>query len=154
MARVVADTSPLIALQQIGQLGLLGTIFGTVVIPPAVAAEALSVERHSWLAERPLTKPLAPDVVHAGLGPGESEAISLALELSADRVLLDELPARTLAEHLNLPLIGTLGILLVAKRRGLIDAIREPVDTLRRGGFRVSIDLYEKLLHKAGERSR
>ncbi len=151
MARVVADTSPLVALQQIGQLGLLGTIFGTVLVPPAVAAEALSVDRPSWLEERSLTKPLAAEVVFAGLGPGESEAISLALELCADRVLLDELPARTLAKRLNLPLIGTLGILLVAKRRGLIDAIREPVDMLRRGGFRVSADLYEELLYEAGE---
>lgn len=102
MIGVVSDASPLIALQQIGQLGLLGTIFGTVLIPPAVAREALSVEQPSWIFERALTKPLAPAVVAAGLGPGESEAISLALELRADRVIVDDLPARNLAQRLNI----------------------------------------------------
>jgi predicted nucleic acid-binding protein len=148
---VVSDASPLIAFQQLGQLGLLGTIFGTVLIPPAVASEALSVERPVWILERALAKPLATEVTHAGLGPGESEAISLALELHADRVIIDELAGRSLAQRLGLPLIGTLGILLAAKRRGLIPAIREPIDILRRGGFRVANDLYEDLLRKAGE---
>ena len=151
MSGVVSDASPLIAFHQIGRLGLFGTIFGTVLIPPAVAREALSVERPSWIVERALTKPLVLAVTRVGLGPGESEAISLALELNADRVIIDELAGRSLAQRLGLPLIGTLGILLAAKRRGLIPAIREPVDTLRRTGFRVSNDLYEDMLHRAGE---
>lgn len=151
MSGVVSDASPLIAFHQIGQLGLLGTIFGTVLMPPAVAREALSVERPSWIVERALPKPLAPAVTRAGLGPGESEAISLALEISADRVIIDELAGRSLAQRLGLPLIGTLGVLLAAKRRGLIPVIREPIDMLRRGGFRVANDLYQDMLHKAGE---
>jgi len=77
--------------------------------------------------------------------------ISLALELRADRVVLDDLPARNLAQRLNIPFIGTLGILLAAKRRGLIPAIRELIDTLRRGGFRVANELYENVLRSAGE---
>lgn len=151
MSGVVSDASPLIALQQIGQLGLLRTIFGTVLIPPAVAREALSVEQPLWILKRALAKPMAPAVVAAGLGPGESEAISLALELRADRVIVDDLPARNLAQRLNIPLIGTLGILLAAKRKGLIPAIREPIDSLRQGGFRVASDLYEDLLRRADE---
>ena len=151
MSGVVSDASPLIALQEIGQLGLLEAIFGTVLIPTAVAREAQTVERLSWMVERTPTSPLAPAVVQAGLGPGETESICLALELSADRVLLDDLPARSLAHRLNIPLIGTLGILLAAKRRGLIPTIHEPIDTLRRGGFRVANDLYEDLLRRAGE---
>jgi len=148
---VVSDASPLIALHEIGQLGLLGAIFGTVLMPPAVAREALSVVRPSWIVERAPKTPLAPAVARAGLGAGESETISLALELDADRVIIDELAGRSLALRLGLPLIGTLGILLVARRRNLIPTIREPIDTLRRGGFRVANDLYEDLLHRAGE---
>jgi Tol biopolymer transport system component len=91
---VVSDASPLIALHQIGQLGLLGSIFGSVLIPPAVAREAPGIERPDWLLVRSLEKPVAPPVVDAGLGQGESEAISLALELGAERVILDDLPAR------------------------------------------------------------
>lgn len=151
MNGVVSDTSPLIALHQIGQLGLLETIWGSVLIPPAVAREAPSIERPAWLLVRHLQNPLATPVVGAGLGPGETEAISLALELRAARVILDDLPARVLAQKLGIPLIGTLGILLAAKRRGLITSIREPIDTLRTGGFRVASELYEQVLTKAGE---
>jgi len=151
VSRVVSDTSSLIALHQIGQLSLLETIFGSVLIPPAVAREAPSIERPAWLLVCSLEKPLAPPIVGAGLGPGETEAISLALELRAERVILDDLPARVLAQRLGIPLIGTLGILLAAKRRGLVTAIREPIDTLRAGGFRVATDLYEQVLTKAGE---
>jgi hypothetical protein len=62
------------------------------------------------------------------------------------------LPARILAEHLGLPIVGTLGILLAAKRKALIPSIRPLVDTLRSGGFRIAPDLYEETLVKAGER--
>ncbi len=147
----MSDASALIALQQIGQLSLLGTLFGTVVIPPAVAREVASVTLPSFVLERPLELPLSPTVVRAGLGAGESEAIGLALELRADRIIIDELPARRLAEQLAMPLIGTLGILLAAKRRELIPSVREAIDSLRRGGFRVANALYEDVLRRAGE---
>jgi predicted nucleic acid-binding protein len=76
----------------------------------------------------------------------------LALELQAERLILDEHAARRLAQRLHIPIIGTLGILLAAKRRGLIPSVQGPIDTLRRGGFRVANDLYETILLKAGER--
>lgn len=103
MSGVVSDSSPLVGLHQIGQLGLLRTIFVTVLIPPAVAREVAGVERPSWLVELALTKSLAPAVTRAALGAGESEAISLALELDADRVIIDELAGRSLALRLGLP---------------------------------------------------
>lgn len=129
-------------------------MFGTVLIPRAVAREVTSVERPSWIVERSLTKPPAPSVARAGLGAGESEVLGLALELGADRVIIDELAGRRVAQRLGVPLIGTLGVLLAAKRRNLIPAIREPIDTLRRAGFRVADTLYEDLLSKAGELAR
>jgi predicted nucleic acid-binding protein len=70
---VASDASPLIALHQIGQLGLLGTIFGSVLIPPAVAREVASVERPAWIQVRALEAPLASAVVSARLGPGEED---------------------------------------------------------------------------------
>jgi predicted nucleic acid-binding protein len=100
------------------------SIFNEILVPPAVAREiAASVPPQPWISERELTQPLAPQVLQASLGPGESEAISLALELGARWVILDERSARRVAEALGLPVVGTLGILLAAKRRGLLDAV-------------------------------
>jgi hypothetical protein len=59
----------------------------------------------------------------AGLGAGESEAMALALVLHADRVLLDELAGRKLALRLGVPVIGSVGVLLAAKRKSLIPAV-------------------------------
>lgn len=98
-----------------------------------------------------LGKPLPPQVVSAHLGSGESGVLALAIERRADRVILDERAARGLAQSLGIPMIGTLGILLAAKRKGLIPAIREPIDTLRDSGFRVATDLYETTLRQANE---
>ena len=78
-AVVVADASPLIAFQQIGQLQLLRTVFGELTVPPAVAREILpSLAPAPWIVERRLTQPIAPLVLRANLGAGESEALSLA----------------------------------------------------------------------------
>jgi len=147
---VVSDTSPLIALSQVGQLGLLGTIFGSVLIPPAVAHEAPGIERPAWLLVRSLE--------NLSLRRSSAPALDLSKpkrsawpSSCASRGSLDDLPARVLAQKLGIPLIGTLGILLAAKRRGLMTAIREPIDILRAGGFRVATELYERVLTKAGE---
>jgi len=151
---VVSNASPLIAFQQLGQLGLLGGLFGTVLVPPAVMREARSViERPAWLVERALAQALPAAIRHAGLGTGESEALALALEVRADRVLLDELAGRRMAQRLGLPVLGSLGVLLAAKRRGLIPNVREPLDALRNSGFRMDDELFENALRTAGELS-
>ena len=76
MAAVVADTSPLIALLQIGHFSILKSLFIEVQIPPAVALEAAPSlpERPSWLLVRELTEPIGSDILRASLGRGESEA--------------------------------------------------------------------------------
>jgi uncharacterized protein len=85
-AVVVADASPLIALQQIGQLRLLRAVFTELVVPPAVAREILaSVPTVPWVVERVLAQPIAPLVLRANLGAGESEALGLAVEIRADQ---------------------------------------------------------------------
>jgi hypothetical protein len=116
---VVADASPLIALQQIGHLELLEALFGVIAIPAGVAEEiAPSVPLRPWIAVLGLAQPMVPMVLRANLGRGESEAVSLAIETRAPRLLVDERAARRIAEALGLPVIGTLGVLLGAKRRG------------------------------------
>lgn len=87
----------------------------------------------------------------ASLGVGESEAISLALEVQARLLLLDDRPARRLAQALGLSIIGTLGILLAAKRRNFLPAIRPSLDALVRYDFRIAPTLYDQILRDAEE---
>jgi uncharacterized protein len=89
--------------------------------------------------------------LRACLDPGESEALSLALELSAERLILDERPARHVAQGLGLPIVGVLGILLAAKEKGLTPTARPILDAPVKNGFRLTPDLYEWLLIEAGE---
>jgi len=77
--------------------------------------------------------------------------MSLAIETSARWVILDDRPARRLAEALGMPVIGTLGVLTTAKRRGLLAAVRPCLDSLNDAGFRISVPLYERILAEAGE---
>jgi hypothetical protein len=149
---VVADASPLIALNQIGELHQLQSLFGSIVVPVAVADEvAPTVALPEWAGVRKLSQPLAPSVLRAQLGPGESEALSLAIEMQAQRLLLDERAGRRLAAALRIPVIGTLGVLLAAKRLGHLASIRPPLEELRARGFWIADSLVEQVLEAAGE---
>ncbi len=151
-APVVSNASPLIALEQIGQLPLLEQLFGQVFVPPAVAREvAPSVTLPDWTQVQVLTQAVGPLILGASLGAGESEAISLALEINARLVILDDRPARRLAHALRLPVIGTLGILLTAKQRNLLSAVRPCLDALLQRDFRIAPALHEQILIDAGE---
>jgi len=149
---VVSDASPLIALHQIDELQLLQGLFGEAVIPPAVAREVTpGVPLPPWVKTRRPEQPVAQAILLASLGPGESEAISLAQEIHAEWLLLDDRPARRLAEALGLSVAGTLGLLVRAKEKGLLDAVRPRVEALLALGFRASPALVENILRQAGE---
>jgi uncharacterized protein len=152
-ALVIADASPLIALHQIGELGLLQALYGEVILPPAVAQEvAVSVPLPPWLRVQELTQPIPEDVSAAGLGPGETEAISLALEVDAHLLLADDRRAWRLAGRLALPVAGTLAVLVAARQRGLVpsvgDCLRRLVDEHH---FWVSPEVVATVLRRAGE---
>ena len=150
---VVSNSSPLIALARIQRLDLLPAIFESVLIPPAVASEiAPSITvLPTWLriqAPNVLTSAL---LLRRRLGAGEREALALAVELRADWIILDDLPARRSAEASGLNVIGTLGTLVAAKRAGLLKSIRPELDALVRTSFFLSPRLYDQLLQAAGE---
>lgn len=153
MAAVVADASVLIALGQIDRLSLLEQLFGEVMIPPAVAREVSPglPELPSWIRTRALDEPPDPRVVSASLDAGETEAIALALVVNAERIILDDLPARRLAVALGLSVVGTAGILFAAKQKGLLPAVAPALDALRAKGFRLRQDVHEEILKAAGE---
>jgi predicted nucleic acid-binding protein len=150
--RVISNASPLIALEQIDHLELLEKLFGTLLVPPAVVREVTpAVALPPWIIQQALTQPIGPRILGASLGPGESEAISVALETRVRLVILDDRPARRLAQALHLPVIGTLGILLAAKRRQLVPAIGPLLDALLEHEFRIAPRLYETVLRAANE---
>ena len=149
---VVSNSSPLIALEQIGQLELLKSIFTEIVIPDQVAVETVaSVQPRSWIRKESLLLPVLPAVQRPTLGPGEREAICLAIEVNAAAILLDDDPARKLAAELGLRVIGTAGVLILAKERQLIPAVRPCLDALIENRFFLARTLYELILKRVGE---
>jgi uncharacterized protein len=150
---VVSNSSPLIALTQIGRLDLLGRLHARVLIPPAVAQEVEPTIRGlpGWILVQPLALPRQPLTVSSSIGPGEQEVISLGLELRADWLILDEQPARRLAVSLGLKVIGTIGILLAAKEQGLLTEIRPELDRLLSVRFFMDQELYDRAISEAGE---
>ena len=150
---VISNSSPLIALSQIDRLDLLRQLHTHVSIPAAVAGE---VERTlpllpDWVLVQELARPLQPITVSASIGPGEREVISLALELAASLVILDEQPARRLAKSLGLRVIGTVGLLMAAKERGLLAKVRPELDRLLAVRFFLDQDLYDRIIAQVGE---
>jgi predicted nucleic acid-binding protein len=151
---VVPNTSPLIALGRIGRLDLMADLYGSVLIPPAVATElSPAYARPPWIIAKPLAKPINRGLFQTTLGAGEREAISLASELNADWVVLDDLSARQVAKRRSIPVVGTVGIVLAAKHRGLIRAAQRIIDALIDDGFRVSVSIRAGILAAAGEAS-
>ena len=134
---VVSNSSPLIAFAAIEQLPLLPAVFQSILIPPSVALEvAPSIPTlPPWLRVQKLRQPMPALVLRPSLGAGEREALALAIETRADRILLDDLPARRIARTLNLSVIGTVGVLLVAKRHAIISSVRPHLDALLREFF-------------------
>jgi uncharacterized protein len=162
---IVSDTSPINNLAAIDQLHLLQQIYGTVIIPEAVYREltdpifpvagATEVQTLGWIQTRQITDRTMLELLSTELDPGEAEAIVLALEIGADQVLIDEHRGRLIAARLNLNYTGILGILIEAKRRGLILAVKPLLDALiDRAGFWVADALYHRVLELAGEQPK
>ena len=142
----------LIALTQIGMLDLLRQLFGTVVVPPNVCREvAENVQLPTWTSERRANARFLTSVRRLGLDPGESDVIALALEVPSSLVILDDLSARKRAERLGLSVIGTVDVLLLARQRRLVPAVRPYLDALLAVRFHISAELYEDELTQAEE---
>lgn len=152
---VVTNASPIIALDRLGRLHLLRGVFGTIAAPPAVIGEVRDrSELPDWIVETELKESIGPHVLSAVLGPGESEAIALALEQNARFLLIDDLPARRLSRTLGVPIVGTLSILVKAKSKGLISQVEPLLDALGFNEFRLSQSLRDWALREAGELPR
>ncbi len=158
---VVADSGPLIHFALLGRLDLLRDIYGRLIVPQAVYDEIVKrgagkpgdrdVAAAEWIETR-----MAPDSPTAAalandLDAGEAEAISLAITIGADLFLCDDLAARRAAERAALRVVGTLGILGVAKREGIVPAVRPLVERLQACGVWFKSDVLDAYLSGMGE---
>jgi predicted nucleic acid-binding protein len=155
------NTSPLIYLARAKQLHLLRTIVGPeIIVPHSVAIEvraasptdpavwALDSER--WLTITP-DEPVSSLVAAWDLGPGESAVLSWGTRHPGAELVLDDLAARRCASTLGLPTRGTLGIVLIAKRRGIIPAARPILNQLRQCGMYLADRTLDLALHEVNE---
>ena len=162
---VFSDTSPISCLASLGRLDLL-EMYGQVTIVSAVEQE---LSRHPSERARALVKEafdrglLRRDVSKAAEGPtsllleheldrGEAETLAAAKASRADLVFVDEREGRKWARRLGVPAVGTLGILLRAKREGRLDSVGATMDELTRTyGFVISPALLQRALEQVGE---
>ncbi|HUK90179.1 MAG TPA: DUF3368 domain-containing protein [Blastocatellia bacterium] len=151
---VVSDTSPINYLLQIGLIDLLRQLFGSILIPTAVEVElehpsAPDLVR-GWIRNPPqwvAVQHILTDKSLLGLGIGEQEAITLAILVEADIVLIDDRKARHVAADRGLVVSGTLNLLDAAAERGLID-LPQALAALLKTNFRASTDVIRAILSR------
>jgi uncharacterized protein len=159
---IVSDTSPINNLAAIDQLHLLHQLYGTVLIPEAVYREltdpsfpvagSTEVQTFDWIQTRAVRDRRIVEALSNELDVGEAEAIALAVEIQADRVLIDERRGRLVAARFNLRYTGILGILVEAKSQDLIVEIKPLLDALvNQAKFWVAKPLYDSVLQLVGE---
>ena len=157
---VIADTTPLNYLVLIDGAEILPQLYGRVLIPLAVweefqrpetpeAVRAWVARPPAWFEIRPVERYVDPAVEN--LGAGEREAIALAEELHADRLVMDDRAARRVAAQRNSTVIGTLGVLAEAAERGLVD-FPDAIARLQQTSFYISPEVLKPLLQRYGKK--
>lgn len=157
---LVINALPLIYLSRSGHLPLLKILGDEIVVPEFVANEvraygpddvtAKALVDTSWLREVP-AEPVPPSVFAWDLGKGESAVLAWALTHPGSEAIIDDLPARRCAVSLQVPLRGTLGLVLLAKQRGAIPLARPVMERLRQAGMYLSDSVMNRALERVAE---
>ena len=160
---VVSNTGPIIALAKLGRLDILQSLFSKVLIPTMVHRELMGKIGHEWGAiEKGLQSFIStvpPTATHQeafnallSVDEGERQAISLAIITGSETLLLlDDKAGRTAAKQLGVRVTGTVGLLLLAKDRGLITSVKESLQILRFFGYWLSDDIIATTIKMAEE---
>jgi predicted nucleic acid-binding protein len=158
--RVVLNASPLICLSKSGLADLIPALFREVFVPEAVFQEVMAEGKTDFAAEwlssqrwirRLRDIPIDPRVAAWDLGEGESAVLSFALRNEDCCAVMDDREARRCAAALKCRFIGTLGIMVLAKKRGNIESVRQSLKKLPDAGFWIADALVEDICRKAGE---
>ncbi len=156
---VIADASPFVHLDRICRLDLLPAVFGHVAVPAIIAAEvgrgsqryaAIDVRALAWVSVLP--DRTDPDIAaDPDLHGGEIAALSIARATPDHLLVIDDLGGRTAAQRLGLRFIGTAGLVIRARKAGIIPTAAPILDALAAKGFRLGADVRRVLLRQVGE---
>ncbi len=158
MRKVIVNTTPLIALAGIGQLDLLRQLYSEITIPRAVYHEIISeparslVSAAEWVKVEKINGTIQKSAFSSRLHAGEIEVIMLAQEAGADLLIMDDNAAKKTAKYLGLTVTGTMGVLLRAKKEGLIPEVKPLLEGLINDGLYVSPTVQSYVLEQAGEK--
>ncbi|KIM11775.1 MAG: hypothetical protein KU38_06300 [Sulfurovum sp. FS08-3] len=152
---IIGDSSALVALATMDRLELLEKIFDTIYVPQAVYDEVTITQKPQssklkiFLANR--VKKVELDISKMGLGQGELEAIRLYKDMNADFLLIDDKRAKSFAQLNGVNVIGSLGVLILAKEKNFISSIKDDLEKLQNSNLFISKHLLETILREFGE---
>ncbi len=147
---IIADTSCLIVLDQIGELSILEKVYTEIIITPEVQQEFKGVIP-DWIKVTSVTDKKRQNILELDLDSGEASAIALGLENENSLLIIDEKKGRAIAKKLGLRITGTLGIIVKGKELGIISSVKEILEKLEKFDFWISESLKNKILTKVGE---
>lgn len=146
---IISDTSCLIALSNIGQLSILKDLFKEIIITKEVKDE-FGDELPIWIKTQAAKDIGRKKDLEAILDKGEASSIALSLEIENSLLIIDESKGRKIANSLNLKIIGTIGVLILANKKGLIKDLISVILKLVNKGFRLSDSLVSKIIDQYG----
>ncbi len=147
---IVSDTSCLILLEKIGRISLLESLFGKITVTSVIADE-FGKPLPDFIEIEDAGDKKYQQILESILDAGEASAIALALEKDDCLLIMDESKGRRGAKQLRIKLTGTLGILIVAKEKGLMQSVTEIIEQIRRTDFRISETLIQEAKRKSNE---
>ncbi|WP_139302432.1 DUF3368 domain-containing protein [Mucilaginibacter polytrichastri] len=146
---MISDTSCLIALDRIGYLNILHETFPVIYITPKIKEE-FEFPLPDWILVKQISNQEQLKSLENILDAGEASAITLALEIKAI-LIIDERKGRSVAKAMDIKIMGTLKVLLLAKQKGVINSVKEIIDLLEEHSFRFSKNIKDEVLKLANE---
>lgn len=147
---VISDTSCFIVLAKIEMLDLLQQVFGNVLTTPEIAKE-FGESLPDWVEIISVKDTHKQQLFEVNVDKGEASAMALALEIENSLLIIDDYKARRLAQTLDIDYLGTIGVIILAKQKGIIDSIKPILEKIKGTNFRISADLELQALIQANE---
>ena len=161
MLKIIVNSTPIIVLCSIGRLDILKKLYHHISIPTAVFQEVTAIEdsasmqirtEQNWIHVKQIQDYSEKKMYKAKLHAGEVEVMILAQQENADLVIIDDNAAKKTAKYLGLKVTGTLGVLLKAKKQGIIEQIQPLLIEMKQHGFYIDSALENTVLEQAGEK--